>query len=271
MLGGKKTSGLIVIGMLFITLASLMTTQPAYANPVCGSTITGTVKLTANLACGVGDGLVISSSSVTLNCAGHSIMSSSHGYAGISVVGSAGTPLTGLTVENCVVQGWQTGVLLDFVANSIIKKNTATGNFVYGFFLGGTGSSDCHTNTLSDNTASDNSGNSGFNLDNCASNTLKGNKASHNTGDGFNIGETSDSNTIGGSSTTGNTASSNTGDGFRIDFGSGNKLSYNKANSNAAYGYQDLTTGAGTAGTANTYKKDACSLNTLGCSSPAGL
>jgi hypothetical protein len=45
----------------------------------------------------------------------------------------------------------------------------------------------------------------------------------------------------------------------------------NNAVSNSGWGYQDESTGSRTAGTANTYKGNTASGNTLGVSSPAGL
>jgi len=59
--------------------------------------------------------------------------------------------------------------------------------------------------------------------------------------------------------------------GFYVELAAKNRLTSNTANSNVEYGYFDLTTGSGTAGTANAYSLDECSSNLVGGSSPTGL
>jgi len=265
MLAGKKASNLIVAGILVtFILTTLMAAQPAYANPTCGDTITVSTTLTADLTCTTTIGIQISTNSVLLNCAGHSITGSG-GIDGIRVNGDPGEPVTGVRVENCVVKDWQYGVIIEYGIRATVKGNTATSN-EYGFDLyANPPSTSCNHNTLIDNTANGNQ--IGFFVSGaCTGDTLKKNTASSNTNDGFYVDGTS------GEKLESNKANTNTNDGFYVSVGSsGNTLSSNSADSNTGYGYQDVTSGHRTANTANTYTKDKCSLNTAGCSSPAGL
>lgn len=66
-------------------------------------------------------------------------------------------------------------------------------------------------------------------------------------------------------------ANKNAYDGFYLDGSSNsNALSGNTANSKTQYGYQDLSTGSGTRGTANTYTGDICMGNSIAGSTPSG-
>jgi parallel beta-helix repeat protein len=173
-------------------------------------------------------------------------------------------------------------VLSDSSGNSL-TRNTADVNGFAGFTVNGSS-----RDTLTKNSAEGNS--EGFMLFVDSSVTLASNRADKNQFDGFSVVASSDNvlarNIADGNGGPGfslnfgsndNRLWSNTGDGnnisgFDVDSSSStNSLASNTANNNSLYGYRDFTSGLGTAGTANTYSLDECSLNLVGGSSPTGL
>jgi len=131
------------------------------------------------------DGLVIGANGVVLNCAGHSISARARNTeAGINLAG-----ISGVTVENCNITGFQYGFLLTDSSNNTLTGNGADGSTSAGFFLD---SSDNNTfmgntannNTLTMNTASSN-GVDGFYLYGSSNNTLTGNTANNNLDYGY--------------------------------------------------------------------------------------
>jgi parallel beta-helix repeat protein len=145
-------------------------------------------------------------------------------------------------------------------------------------------------NTLSGNTANDSRGwGFGFILDGASNNKLVGNKATKNYHDGFllydhSINNILTRNTANNNGQNGfwlldssmdtlveNTANVNGFSGFNITRSNSIQLNRNSANSNTQYGYYDLSAGAGTKGTANTYTSNICKVNGQGGSMPSGL
>lgn len=91
------------------------------------------------------------------------------------------------------------------------------------------------------------------------------NRATSNTGHGFDL--------VSGTQVrvSRNTATRNGGNGFQVSRATDSLLSHNVSRGNGAFGVRDLTTGGGTAGTANTHESNRCDANTLGDSDPPGL
>ncbi|MET1051864.1 MAG: right-handed parallel beta-helix repeat-containing protein [Mycetocola sp.] len=85
--------------------------SPAYAAPrvACGSTLTTSVTLTADLTCPSGKGLVLGSN-VTLDLGGHKLVGP--GASGLGVQMST-TSTGGNTIRNGTIQNWGTGILLE--------------------------------------------------------------------------------------------------------------------------------------------------------------
>jgi len=226
------------IGLLvFSELLVLSIVPPVSAAKTfgCGSTITASTTLSADIGpCG-NNGITIGVGGITLNCAGHTI-SGTGSYKGI-IIGTKRIAIAGVTVENCNVT-----------------------EFEYGFVLG-PGS---HANILTENTASGND--YGFYLVRDYGNTLTGNTANENKVYGFYVFR-STSIYSGQNSLSGNTANGNGKDGFYLDSTSKNTIiTGNTANSNTAYGYFDAS-----ASGRNAYSLDECSSNLLGGSNPTGL
>src|SRR5262245_44370130 len=89
----------------------------------CGSTIAGTVPLTANLACPTGHGLVLTDGA-TLDCAGHSITGGDQpGQYGVYVLNASAS-----TVKNCTVAHFQIGIRLVGATNATIAQNVTQYN-----------------------------------------------------------------------------------------------------------------------------------------------
>jgi len=271
----------LAVLLLFTVLGSALAFLPAPVfaqNPSCGATITANTTLSANVGPCVGKGLVIGANGITLNCAGYAIRGTG-GYVGVNLTG-----IREATVENCNVTGFNFGFGLYYPSfSNTFTGNTESVNYI-GFFL-----SDSFNNTFTGNTGNDNPA-VGFLLSYSYKNTFTGNTANENPGDGFYLGGYANSNTF-----TGNTANSNDGGGFVLDDSSNsniltrntandnrwgfylldssasNTLAWNTANYNSESGYNDTTSGSGTAATGNFYTTNTCVGNGLVGSSPSGL
>lgn len=199
---GKGLEVYIAIALLlFSAIFALSIVLPVVAvssNTVgCGSTITTSTTLTANIGPCSGDGLIIGASGIVLNCAGHTISGMGSG-SGISSLQEA----TKVTVENCNVTGFEYGFFIaPFSYGNTLTKNTATGNTGYGFYL-----KRSSLNNLNGNTAYGNG--NGFFLFRSQRNSFNGNTADGN-GNGFFLSYGSIQNTF-----SGNTANSNSHFGY---------------------------------------------------------
>jgi parallel beta-helix repeat protein len=174
--------------------------------------------LNANIGPCPGDGLVIGSSNIVLNCAGHTI----HGLGELGKSRDAGINLTGIAramVENCNITGaFSYGFYLYHSSGDNLTRNTADSTYLYGFYL-----IDSNGSTLTGNTA--NGDNTGFYLDHSSDSALTRNTADSSPyGFGFWITDASNGNTL-----TGNTGN-NDGNGFALLNSSGNNLAGNTAN-----------------------------------------
>jgi len=187
----------------------------AEQNPVpllgCGAAITENTTLDANLTC-ASTAINICTGNVTLDCDGHTIAGSNSGsgvFAGSDHV----------TVRNCNITGFQTGISFEGAGNGTIENNTVTSNSASGINLVG---SDC---VIANNTVSLD-GSSGIGVSGGSNNTIIGNTAGPGSYIGIILFAGSHDNLI-----TGNNAS---GNGMGIHFNScfDNLVSNNTVDSN---------------------------------------
>jgi hypothetical protein len=90
------------------------------AGPSCGSVVTHSTTLRADLTNCPGDGLVIGADGVTLDLAGHTV-------GGAGSPDSAGVRLAGhrdVTIENGTLQEFNNGLLLDAATSSVVRGVT---------------------------------------------------------------------------------------------------------------------------------------------------
>ncbi len=169
----------IVLGLV---LVATVFTFSISMSPVDATTGTLVVSADTTLTENHNGNIVIDADGVTLDCAGFSVTGSGSG-SGIVLATK-----TGVTVKNCNVTGFIVGIfLLSFSNSNTLTDNTASNNSV-GILLGLSSG-----NTLTDNTASNN--NIGIRLFRSSGNTLTDNTASNN-GIGFFVVSASDANQI---------------------------------------------------------------------------
>ena len=87
----------------------------------CGDTLTANTTLTENLTGCTGGGLTIGANNVTLDCAGHTL-SGNGSNIGVTVANG----LSGVTVKNCTITGFNKGVTVDTSTNFSLLDNTIT-------------------------------------------------------------------------------------------------------------------------------------------------
>ena len=197
--GRGVTSGNFVLALsvlsLLWSLAAATPTSFATAPPGCGTLVTTSTTLAADVGPCPHNGLIIGASNVVLNCAGHSITGQG-AQIGISVRQVSAK----VVVENCRVSGFAVGIETHSTGGTF-TGNTVTGN-VNGFYLKG-----AQSTSLSGNTATSNT-NAGILLYRADGNSLSGNTANSN-GFGFYARNGSGTNTF-----SSNTADSNTNYGY---------------------------------------------------------
>ena len=276
---------LLLLTVLGSALAFLP--PPTFASVGCGTTIWANTNLAANIGPCSGNALVMGHSGITLNCAGHTVNGEGT-HVGITLAGR-----TRVTVENCIVAGFQYGIRLSnssgntFIgdkANSnligfylsgsshnTLMGDAASGNSGYGFFLYSSSNENVLNasaananvngimvrssfgNIISGNTANANV--NGIELLHSSNNTIIKDVSHFNSGNGFELDYCNNNNL------TKDTARINAIIGFYVYDSSGNRLIGDTSNGNGVYGYYDTSTGSGTAGTANFYSSDAGSNN----------
>jgi parallel beta-helix repeat protein len=281
--GFLERQNLLYIALVLISASVLLYSvsggsSPVSSNalgPACSGSITGKVELTSDIGPCSGNALIVSASNTVLNCAGYSIVGKGLDD-GISM-----SSLAGVTITNCRVTGFAYGFYIDNSSSTYLSGNTAKDN-INGFYLSGS-----FSNSLVGNLAENDS--VGFALANGSrSNTLTGDTA-NGSSIGFELRGSSDFNSLNGDYGNGNsvgfrlvnsalnvlnedTAKGNHIDGFLLaSSSSGNILGSIVADNNGSYGCSDLSIGAGTGGTANTYTQDKGLDNGAGASSPPGL
>jgi parallel beta-helix repeat protein len=217
--------------------------------------------------------VVIAADNITLDCAGYAVQ----GPPASGILGSVGIRLdghNGVTVKNCVISGFETGVRVVLAHANRLENNTANSNSFAGFVLGA-----AVNNVLIGNEASSN-GLYGFDLSVATQgNRFEGNTVDSNGHSGFLVNNASDNvlidNVIHGSGTNGiwmlsslrnvvqgnqlqygggdglrveagsnnntiqdNTSVFNLGDGFEVNGSSNNSFIANRADENEEYGFR---------------------------------
>ena len=223
------TAGVLLTGLVVGLVSPGVGIRSVLAGHVsCGATITATTTLDGPLVDCAGDGLIIGADGITLDGGGFEISGTGSGD-GIIV----GPGRTGVTITKVTVSGFPKGIFLDGADGNTIATTTVTDNGV-GIQL----------------TASD-------------SNFVQDNLLTLNAFQIFLTGD-STSNTIAQNTVTGDFGSPILG--IFVESGSGNIIEDNTITDHLAVDADDATTGAGTAGTDNTWTGNACDT-----SSPVGL
>lgn len=290
--------------VLLLALSVLALSAPALAKGseggmslACGTTITSSVTLKSDVGPCPGNGIVLGADEITLNCAGHSVTGTVSSEAGI------GTQNNDVKVVNCNVSGFfvgfavyqgtgdsfvsdsaqhnmQHGFLVLEGSNATFTNDEAVGNGGSGFAVTlGDGSTLTNDRATSNGVAgfaiylssrdslvndeADGNGQAGFGVTG-SSNSLVNDRASGNLQHGFDF-LLSFNNTL-----THDEASGNNGDGFAF-YLSANNAVHNSVAEHNAFGFLDLTSGGGTAGTRNFYTDNVCTGNLYGGSHPGGL
>ena len=214
-----KVSGTaVLVGLLVFAMACPGLLPGALAaGPTCGGTITASVKLAGSIGPCSGDGIVIGADGVTLNCNGHTLTGSGPASTGIGV---KAVGVVGVTIQNCRVSQFQTGIL--------VRSNVSTISMNRSFQNTGDGVriDSSEFVSVTGNTATGNGGD-GFNLTSIIGGFFSSNIALSNAFNGFDIAN-STNNIIAKS-----TSNHNEGSGFFISYGSGNSVLYCNANFNA--------------------------------------
>jgi parallel beta-helix repeat protein len=170
-------------------------------------------------------------------------------------------PGAGIEVEGNVVRNNDAGVWAIDAAGAQIRDNFVTGStfFAVALDVSSTGSSN---STVADNLLIGNPGD-GIDLFGSSHNTVRDNRAFFNGGNGLMLDSGSTHNLVAG-----NVSEFNHGDGILItdSTSSGNTIRGNVFRNNAGTDAVDHSVGAGTAGTANTWKD-----NRVGSRDPDGL
>ncbi len=140
---------------LLVATAALALTLPGLAAPAsadtlaCGDTITTSTRLTHDLVCGPGDGLVIGADGVVLDLADHTISGAGAYGAGAG----AGVRIAGrsdVTVTRGTITGFATAVEVQQSWRAALTKLTASRGD-RGINVGGGGNHHIAQNTLTDN------------------------------------------------------------------------------------------------------------------------
>jgi len=184
----------------------------------CGSTITSSTTLTADLTGCVGDGVHIGASHVTLNLNGHLI--SSNGSGGTAVVVNVGA--TNAIVENGRITGFNTGVAVTAASGKV--QAIRAWNNSFGVVVQSADSTVVTGNTLFDNLTQ------GIRVFSGQKVQIIGNALRENTDDGLFVQAAAVNATI-----SGNKAISNGSSGIDVD-GAGAHVTGNIANGNTVDG-----------------------------------
>jgi len=204
-----------VMAVMAATVVIAGTPQTASAADL---TITSDTTLTADHQ----GSIIVGSSGITLDCAGHNI--TGPGFAGVDM-----RNVTGVTVKNCHINGFGAGIFLLSAQANRLENNVASGNAHEGIVLASSPRND--HNTLVGNTSSGN-GAWGFAVyDGTTDTTLTGNTARENSFAGFFVGLDSNRTTL-----SQNVASGNSFSGFDID-SDNNTVIGNTSTDNSGLGF----------------------------------
>ncbi|MFB6181197.1 MAG: nitrous oxide reductase family maturation protein NosD [Candidatus Nanohalobium sp.] len=177
-------------GLLIAATVILLLIQNTAAAS-CGDKITKDTDLREDLLC-TEEGLTVTESNVTLNCHGNRIKGLDSYRTGLKALN-----VGNITVKNCRVSGFNTGIKLENVNKSLLVNNSVKDSRGAGIRL-----ESSYRNRLVSNTANRNW--DGFFLQNSSSNIITGSKASYNEVNGVHIFYGSKNNVIEGNNLTWN-------------------------------------------------------------------
>jgi parallel beta-helix repeat protein len=216
---------LIQVSMIASFIFVVYTTSIFAATPTCFSTITTNTTLDSDMSCvgvnGSSNAIVVGANNIILDCAGHIITGTGPSYngSGISL-----TSKTGVTVKNCIVGGFNQGVILTGSSNNTISNNNLTGPKFGTALLLQSGS---NSNTITNNTANSGYYSTGIGIYNSNDNTLTSNIAQSNYyGCGISLSGSE------GNILTSNNTNSNTHKSGTCIWGNNNIFDSNTSNSN---------------------------------------
>jgi len=266
--------------MTKLSLAALlgaltMTSGTAYAQATCGAVLVADTTMTADLTC-TGPGLIVGADDIVLDCDGFSLNGPGVGSdIGIHLDGR-----TGVTVKNCVVNRFVSGILLNDSPSNFLTKNSVSGST-----SAGTGAiqlaNGSDGNVLKHNRAYQNVGRGfvvtdsmgnlvienaamgnafrGFDLINASGNSLIHNFAHDNTSGGVVISGSSDGNIL-----YDNDVRNSGSEGFAV-FSGVNYFSFNQSDDNGTWGINE------SGGGGSFYLFNQCAGNGIDPSNPVGL
>ncbi|MFB6114690.1 MAG: nitrous oxide reductase family maturation protein NosD [Candidatus Nanohalobium sp.] len=158
----------------------------------CGDRVLNDTVLNSSIDACRGKGLEIDADDVTLNCRGHRITGNTNRSSGIIA-----EDVQNVTVKNCRVSNYYSGIQFHNVSNSLLLNNSASSNYATGIEL--VNSSD---NLLTENQANGNW--DGIYLEDSSDNRIINNSAHRNKIDGLHLFYGSYNNTVRGNNLTRN-------------------------------------------------------------------
>ena len=146
-----RFSGLVLAQLAPYYLDAAMTDPATGQAPncplSCGDLVGGNpgdvITLTQNLTSCPGIGLQVVSDDIVLDCNGRSITGSASSFAGITLTGNRG-----VTVKNCTMSGFASGIYATSVASTTIENNSISGSRSIGVMVYGSQSSTLRNNTV---------------------------------------------------------------------------------------------------------------------------
>jgi parallel beta-helix repeat protein len=123
-----------ILTLLAVTVMFLPFSASAYCSQGgecgCGDSVPNDTVLNSSIDACRGQGLEINSNDVTLNCQGHRITGATNRSSGI-----VAEDVDNVTVRNCNVSNYYSGIQLDNVSNPILVDNAANSNYAAGIDL----------------------------------------------------------------------------------------------------------------------------------------
>ncbi len=172
--------------------------------------------------------VVIQASGITLDCAGHSII----GDGTADLVGIRADNVTGVTIKNCVVTGFDPhGIYAAGSTGLHVRGNTVLGSAGHAIYLADSPGAVVMGNTIRDSGFGDPYGGYGVVLQRSSGAVITGNTATDNKWAGFALVDASSQTTV-----SSNTSARN-GDGFHVEPAADLTFSRNVARDNYNFGF----------------------------------
>jgi len=199
-----------------------------------------TYTFTGNMSYPTYNGIVVERNNIVIDGNGYTVQGNYSNGLGISLTG-----VNDVTIENCDVKGFGSGIQLSSSSNDTVSNNNVTANVLEGISLLG-----CSNDTVSGNNATAN-GFEGIYLGGCSNDTVCGNNATGNGDSGIELGGFSTNNIVSGNNVAanlngifilhsanntfiGNNATGNSFDGIYLYASSDNIIYHNNFVGNAA-------------------------------------